>query len=470
MLASNPCFFWGTTEISWLQMGGVFYFTDISESKLGRAISYATAFGQKYDTAFRTFVTPWTDIMSQTSWAWILRIENMSRPDQLSASLFPMNQVVDSDLFSGYSVMKNLRMRRSSTSHDHVYAFYGVLEMIYRVTPPSANYERPLDLVYLDFFVYVTGCHNLFLHLIADSGLHQTLPGGPSWLPDWSTALENRTWLSPGYIHKMGSERMSQVIKRRHMNTPVGEIEMICVVEGRVLKVSATFHSKITFFSTLEEQYWQDFLAVDGTSRSNAADNNEFREQNVTRLAVTSLLYDWLKASPSTRDFIKNPLWATMSVFGAPSNEHLMPEILGGQHWLVIGVGKLLVYVQTALNESWFSDPEQDRTIATLLLVKEFLKDPEALQVMQEIYQSMLGKRSFLTTEDGEIGSGPSLMKVGDRIAQIAGVGVPMLLRPHEPVDVMGNYYSVVGPVCFSTKHMEPVSVDWAKRETIALV
>ncbi|EMR80775.1 hypothetical protein ACHAPC_005558 [Botrytis cinerea] len=268
----------------------------------------------------------------------------------------------------------------------------------------------------------------------------------------------------------MGPERTPQVIKRRHMNTPVGEIEMICVVEGRVLKVSATFHSKITFFSTLEEQYWQDFLAVDGTSQSNAADNNEFREQNVTRLAVTSLLYDWLKASPSTRDLIKNPLWATMSVFGAPGNEHLMPEILGGQHWLVIGVGKLLVYVQTALNESWFSDPEQDRTIATLLLVKEFLKDREALQVMQEIYQSMLGKRSFLTTEDGEIGSGPSLMKVGDRIAHIAGVGVPMLLRPHEPVDGMGNYYSVVGPVCFSTKHMEPVSVDWAKRETIALV
>lgn len=82
----------------------------------------------------------------------------------------------------------------------------------------------------------------------------------------------------------------------------------------------------------------------------------------------------------------------------------------------------------------------------------------------------MSGKRSFLTTEDGEIGSDPSLMEVGEKIAHIAGVRVPMLLRPHEPVDRLGNYYSVVGPVCLSTKHMEPVSVDWAKMETIALV
>lgn len=50
-----------------------------------------------------------------------------------------------------------------------------------------------------------------------------------------------------------------------------------------------------------------------------------------------------------------------------------------------MAVAKLLVYVHTALNESWFSDPERDRTVATLLFVKELLKDPEALQVMQEI-------------------------------------------------------------------------------------
>ncbi|KAF5868489.1 putative heterokaryon incompatibility protein [Botrytis fragariae] len=445
MLATNPRFFWGTTEISWLHMGGIFYFADEPKSKLRRATSYATTFGKSYDIAFRTFIEPWADIMSQFSWSWILQLEKMSMSTQLSVHRVLKREKVHSELLSG-------------SGND------------LSSNPPLADYERPLDLVYLDFFVYVTGCHISFLHLIADSGLQQALPGGPSWLPDWNTALETRTWLSSEYLHEMGRERIGNVIKGRHMDTPIGEIEMICVVEGRVLKVLATFHSKITFFDTVEEQYWQNFMAAYHTPQLDTANINEFEEEFVPRLAVMRLLYSWLKVTPSTRDFMEDPLWAIMSLFGSPGNGHAMPTILSKKNWIVMAAVKLLAYVHSAATESWSSDPERDSTIASLLLLIKLTDNPQALQVLEDIYRSMLGKRSFFTTEDGEIGSGPLLMRVGDRIAHIAGVGVPMLLRPHEPVDGIGNSYSVVGPVCFSTRHMGRVKIDWIKRETIALV
>ena len=384
--------------------------------------------------------------------------------------------------YYGRQTIRNLRTRRTSNKHDHVYALHGVLNLAYNQAPPLPDYGRPLDLVY-EFFAYLLTTHDLFLNLIVDSGMHQALPGAPSWLPDWSTPLEKRTWLSHEYLFKQSVSAIRHDGKDGHMRTSIGEIEILCQIERRALKVSAAFHCSLVFCGTLDDQALQDLLAnaiANAIANALAAQSSpedvtidKSAEDFTSDMSALTLLYKWLKASPSLQVFddTLDPIWIVLAMFDHDGTSRIRKgKGLLSQDRPPIAWLQLLLCIRDALDEPWAQLYTREAEAASGHLLLAVSDEPDVLDLLRQFTRSIRGRRSVFTSEDGHIGSGPLSMKLGDRIAFIAGLEIPMALRPREPTNGMENCYSVVGPVLFSPREVGPVEADWSTREAINLI
>jgi hypothetical protein len=371
-------------------------------------------------------------------------------------------------------MMNNLRSRRTSNSHDHIYALYGVIEMMYREAPPPVDYARPLDLVYRDFFAYITTSRPFFLHRIADSGIHQAIHGGPSWLSDWSKPSGSRTWLEPRYLAVAGTDVLRRVVKGQYLNTSEGEVEIVCVVDGRVLKVSAAFHCRLAFCSTVEEQSWHDSVSAffaDDALPGDRTCNLQLSKEASRQSSVLKLLYDWVETTLSmenSEDIFRKVVMTLFTYATTDIGRNIRPEYLNAKF-------ELVSCIRTAVKHYRSFEGAHRDVVAVASIVHAAKDMPYLGGVLEEIFQSMTD-RSVFTTKDGDVGLGPQSMEVGDRIAFIAGVGLPMVLRPHQPVCEGESCYYVVGPILFpplsathSTSHWDS-RVDWASRETISLI
>jgi hypothetical protein len=379
--------------------------------------------------------------------------------------------------FFGHSIMNNLRTKKATNSYDHIYSLYGVLRVMYQAARPAVDYEQPLHLAYMDFFTYITTTHASFLHLISDSGIHQALQGAPSWLPDWSKASEGRTWLSPVHLFEAGEAMIPSDTKEQHMNTDTGEIKIVCGVEGSVLSVSAAFHCRLTFCSTLGQQI-ENLSATSAfnTPPAGMTIGSEDLERAARLLATFKVLHGWLEASSSMRDFsddnsqgVANLQWIAEALYGYHGTRDKFdgesPLYQPDAAWALF---KLLSYIRHVLELPGSGEPDVSDSIAGKYFLE--ITEVDQLKVLEEIARSMVDKREVFVTENGEVGSGPPMMEVGDRIAYIAGVGVPMALRAHEPLDGSKGRYSVIGPICFCPRRSERLEIPWAAREIIQLV
>lgn len=206
-------------------------------------------------------------------------------------------------------------------------------------------------------------------------------------------------------------------------------------MEEQILKVTATDQCGLAFCDTVKEQHQQD-------------QSHDSRDQGIIEraLAVLDVLFGWLKSSPSMRNTSDNY-----------RRDELFINIVAGRHLnldeAVIDNAtvayRLLPYLDTALERPELVGTNADRRIVSRHILDQIENQQGLLEGMSRIYNSILGKRTIFTTDGGEVGLGPPLMDVGDRIAYIAGVGLAIGLRSHKSSGRGRKYFSVIGPAYF---------------------
>jgi hypothetical protein len=222
------------------------------------------------------------------------------------------------------------------------------------------------------------------------------------------------------HIYFPGARFQLRVVNQRYMETSTGNVEIVCGVQERVLKVSAAFYCKVAFCSTMEEQSWQNSLVTADSAAS----------QFPHILSTIRLLHSWLKAGPSLREFSDHEFWAATTLFGHPGDFTAVEK--GGfltQDASLILVRRLLAHICDAFKKPWlYGRVDGNGMVAALFAFRKVANDPHLFNVSERIFRSMVGKRSVFTTEYGEVGSGPLWMKAEDKIAYIVGVQIPMAL------------------------------------------
>lgn len=94
-------------------------------------------------------------------------------------------------------LLQALRDRKAREHKDLSFAMYGVLQSL-DVELRKPHYSEPLGSVYKNLFTSLVKWNPALINLLVDVGA--TLPGTPSWVPDWSTVRE-RKWLDPNYVY-----------------------------------------------------------------------------------------------------------------------------------------------------------------------------------------------------------------------------------------------------------------------------
>ncbi|KAJ4022734.1 hypothetical protein NW766_001781 [Fusarium irregulare] len=409
MFSTYPAFVYGTNEVSWQQMTGVWYFKSSKEEKGSCASSLKFAFGGEACATQMTFLKSWGNIMSQWSYNKIVSL----RPSLVN------NIERNLTSYFGTQTMKNLRTRRTSNKYDHVYALHGVLKEAYEQAPPDPDYGRPLDLVYEEFIVYLFSLDSAYLNLISDSGIRQALPGAPSWLPDWSTPLEKRTWLNREYFDRANMATISHKVADESMPTLVKDIEISSAVHSRTLEVSAAFHADLVICGTLNEEYSAALF------RAAIAAQSEFEidhipESLLSQFSALTLLYQWLRVGFCIEAFIENPQSIASTLQGVIDITSEEAK-LAFRSWKMESVVQLMSDLVEGMKKS-NADPHSNSTeLRSLELMYETENKPGMVDFLNWFAGSMRHTRSIFITEDGASGSGPIDMILGDKIAFIAG-------------------------------------------------
>lgn len=129
------------------------------------------------------FVGPWTvDALNLPGW----------KVDMGLVSLIPKN---DASL-SLRGMLQALRDRKAYEAKDLSFALYGVLQSL-GVELRNPDYSEPLGSVYKNLLTSLVQWNPALINLLVDVG--PTLPGTPSWVPDWST-VRKRKWLDLAFV------------------------------------------------------------------------------------------------------------------------------------------------------------------------------------------------------------------------------------------------------------------------------
>ncbi|KAI1130974.1 heterokaryon incompatibility protein-domain-containing protein [Nemania abortiva] len=327
-------------------------------------------------------------------------------------------------------VIQAIRERKSTDPRDRSYALYGVLRNL-GIGLTAPDYTKPTSQVYHQLLADLLRWQPKLLNLMLDVN-GNPLPGSPSWVPDWSTAAD-RNWIDLGYIYSWTDpqeDRSPRVIEQT-----AGSFVML---HGNKLTVRASFHGSVDFVC-------DRFLR---TNISSFGARDFFVPLSLISSAFS--LAQWIAS-------------VTQAVPNSDSYRHIyqvVSAVLRGTHYVSANTERDIDYNGPAF-ENWF------RVMSTVKLTvfdgdlsismrerhehlrTHLLSQPEfgsVLRYTADVCNDLAGRRVLFTTSDGYAGSGPEEMMEGDRVAVIAGVALPMILR--ETRDNTSWYYSVVGPAC----------------------
>ncbi|KAI0108705.1 hypothetical protein GGR51DRAFT_124279 [Nemania sp. FL0031] len=326
-------------------------------------------------------------------------------------------------------VIQAIRERKSSDPRDRSYALYGVLRNL-GIGLTAPDYTKPTSQVYYQLLADLLRWQPKLLNLMLDVN-GNPLPGSPSWVPDWSSAAD-RNWIDLGYIYSWADPQGS--LSPGLFDQRAGSV---VVLNGNRLTVRASLQGSVHFVtdrflpSTISSLGSRDFFVP------------------LSLMANASSLAHWI-ASISQR---------------APnldSYRHIyqvVSSVLRGTPYASVNTERDVDYNGPSF-ENWFRvmstirptvfDQELEISMHERHehLRSHILTQPQfgtILRYTADVCNDLAGKRVLFTTTDGYAGSGPEAMMENDYIAVIAGVALPMILRPTKHNAAL---YSVVGPAC----------------------
>ncbi|KAI2464132.1 heterokaryon incompatibility protein-domain-containing protein [Annulohypoxylon bovei var. microspora] len=368
-------------------------------------------------------------VLTRMSWWWLPRKGSFGDADEYSDAR------VTHTLVEG--IVQTLRQRQATNPKDRVFALYGVLERSGLSSLPRPDYETPQGRIYHEFFRHLMKWQKSSMTLLLDAGKrlrdNPDMRDAPSWVPDWSDPLPEPT-ISANFF--LGG-------RDRRFNATLGVEESVRFARNpNELIVRGHWSGSITYVTEV-------FREVD--SRLTGSDLLQYLAAPGGPIAS---LAGWLCVVAHT----SRPLRPRVSAFQAGGGTYTArtgqrsartKELAPGddadlfdayfaltRQTAAHGGGGLFCAVARVLDvfiwaTARFGVEDSCSVDALLGTARELGRDADVLATFVALVDDLArNERRLLLASENVVGCGSKGAAVGDRLALVAGLPAPLVLRP----------------------------------------
>jgi hypothetical protein len=295
------------------------------------------------------------------------------------------------------SLHRAVRTRSATDPKDKAYAMYGILKGL-GSSLSNPDYSKSVLQIYLGFFLDLLNWGQS-LNLILDSGL-PGLQNAPYWLPDWS-AIAEEDWLDPRYVYK-----------QTNTTATLASISFWSLSGETVLNVSSFLQDKIIFCSAELDQH-----------------DNTSRQSQLRNFSIFLRIFDAIRLHArllGINDTISN---AVYEVLHARASSHIEPDLRQDfNEWFQI--------MMMSISSGNKSIDEQ-----ASICLDEMTKNIRPMSYHISRCTALAKRRILFITSNGYIGTGSHNLALGDQVALISGIAMPVIFGGDQ-----NGKYQLVGP------------------------
>ncbi|KAI1213360.1 heterokaryon incompatibility protein-domain-containing protein [Annulohypoxylon truncatum] len=371
-------------------------------------------------------------ILTRWSWWWLPRKGSFGEADEYSDTRITRTLVE--------GVIQTLRQRQATNPKDRVFALYGVLERSGLSDLPRPDYSKPQGIIYHEFFQDIMRWQKSSMTLLLDAGArlkdNPDMRDAPSWVPDWSSPLPEPTVSANFFLS--GKDRKFDA-------TPGVEEYVRFTAKPNELVIRGHWDGSITYVTDV-------FHAVP----NNLMYNDILQYLAAPRGPIASFI-DWTCIVA----FTSRPLRPRVSMF----------QTSGATYTALTGKRSLTTTVlepgdDADLFDAYFALTQQTATYGTsetFCAVEKVLdvfawsresygvencnsyearigtaralgRDTKVLKTFIELVNDLArNERRLFVASENVVGCGSKGAAVGDRLALVAGLPAPLVLRPTDP-------------------------------------
>ncbi|KAI1410543.1 heterokaryon incompatibility protein-domain-containing protein [Hypoxylon sp. FL1857] len=378
-------------------------------------------------------------ILTRYSWWWLPRKGSLGDADDYSDTR------VTSTLVEG--VLQTLRQRQATNPKDRVYALYGVLERAGLDNLPPPDYSRSQGRIYHEFFRDIMKWQKSSMTLLLDAGKrlvdNPDMCDTPSWVPDWSSMLPEPTISANFFLS--GRDRKFDV-------TPGVKEYVRFTSKPNEIFIRGHWSGSIVFVTDV-------FHEIDSTLT-----NNQLVRALIASNGPIASIASWARAVSRT----SRPLRPRVSMF----------QTVGGVYTALTGKRSLTTKIMKPgedadLYDMYFALTQQTATYGTSDLfcslenvldiflwarkaygaekccsldaligtARALSRDGEVLSTFISLINELArNERRLFITSENVVGCGSKTAALGDRLALVAGLPAPLVLRPTD--STVANWYN----------------------------
>lgn len=341
-----------------------------------------------------------------------------------------------------------IRLNQSSDPKDKVYGLLGILDYLEVHGLPSVDYTSSVQRLYHDMTRTILQ-NDQALHILYMIGLRPTVSGLPTWVPDYSnTAFIRFIDIGGNTASAHSSADFTLAILDRSLSVSGVMIDDVDLQASSTSVCTADFRQGFAArsdLSTIDERYaavtqliqtLRSWIAI-----SRMMENYPTGEEPSTafyNIMTQSLLpgsQSWsIQSSPKPKEDVFQK-W--LSIMTADLSQD--PTQFHSDFDNIKSDPNSVAIVKDYIRLFGCSDNPRDWTAE--LQIRLLLRAcDQALSTLQHDVSILSYQRTFFTTRDGYMGVGPRSARPTDRIALIAGLQLPFIVRK------AGQNYNLIGP------------------------
>jgi hypothetical protein len=323
-------------------------------------------------------------------------------------------------------ILNRTRARQATKEVDRVFALYGVLQKL-GIPLQKPDYGKSVGQVYCEFTRAIISW-NKSLDILTEAST-PGLPDTPSWVPDWGTRYHR--------IFRGGSSAAKDSCSRYSFSD--------C---GRTLDTSGTVADTVVYCTEMLEEPSDDPFSSGMASIDTAFLTRYLHNIKVLRQWISYAL----KLSNQSHELFSEALFETIhsdTNFSTKDKFHLRQTF---NKWYAVLAADYPEY-------STICSPDIACALALSASNSVNRYHHERCRAIAT------DKRIFFITSCGYIGTGPSHMRISDKVALFSGLRCPLILRE------VGSHHEVVGATyVHAIMEGEAWPVDESKLQQITLL
>lgn len=352
------------------------------------------------------------------------------------------------------AILQTLRDRRATNPKDKSYAMYGILESL-GVRLSKLDYHKSRSQIYHELLVDLLRWRPAAIGLLLDAGTTEGNSGRtePSWVPDWSSLPLSPTMSTNFFL----SSRFLDAAPSVQPHIQLEEQDRTLLVEGHWC---GTVSSCVDRFQAIESLP-DDLDDIKTVATLREAITAYASWVNILRTAKRPVYPRYRRPQHSISERIRHPVHrqpncncilglegqAPMRVLCNCGSHHpgvdeqklgaietyMLVQRLHSTEWChqlksMRAIHSAFVYVwETSAPESPHLCPASVSTVIDMLC-----KDNVLAFFICLIDDIALNDRRLFTTSEGYLGCGSKDIRMGDRLALVAGIPAPLVLRPED--------------------------------------